>query len=140
MGGGAASHSPGSAGLRARDEDIATLMHYTKQMVSLTAQRKMIQSASDYELIRARRLLRFVFGYLRRVARAAEFQDNFEELGRRLQIVFGRPAVPILVAVLRKATFRREIMSALLLGLPHPTELAAQARGPSVSGMKRSLQ
>jgi hypothetical protein len=112
--GGAAPQSAGFAELRPRDEDIATWLRYMKEMLSLTAQWKMIQSASDYELIRARRLVLFLSGYLRRFARAAEPQDTFEGFGRRLLIVFGRPAVPILVAVLRKDSFRHEIMSSVL--------------------------
>lgn len=112
--GGAASLSGGLADLHPRDEDLATWAQYLKELVSLTAQRKAIRSASDYELMRARRLLLFVFGSLRRIARAAECQDGLEEIGHRLLIVLGRPAVPILVAVLRKDAFRHKIMLSLL--------------------------
>ncbi len=83
-------------------------------MASLTAQRKAVLSASDYELMRARRLVGFVFGYIRRIALAADCQDDLEEFGRRLLIMLGRPAVPILVAVLREDTLRHTIMLSLL--------------------------
>ena len=91
--GGAAAPPGGFADLHPRDEDIATWAHRVKEMASLTAQRKMIRSASGYELIRARRLVLFVFGYLRRIARAAECLNEFEVFGRQLLIVLGRPAV-----------------------------------------------
>ena len=55
------------ADLHLCDEDIATCALYWEQFVSLPAQREMIRTASDYELMRARRLIRFVLGYFRRV-------------------------------------------------------------------------
>lgn len=129
--GGNGSRPYGFADLHPRDEDLATWAKYVKEMVSLTAQRKTISSASDYEMVRARRLVLFVFGYLRRFARAAESQDDVEELGRRLLIVLSRPAVPILIAVLREGALRRKIVSSLLdfaKMLPHWAEWAAQIR------------
>ena len=73
-----------------------------------------MMSASDYELMRARRMVLFVFAYLRRITRASESEERFEEFGRGLLIVLGRPAVPILIAVLRKDALRHKIMLSLL--------------------------
>jgi hypothetical protein len=127
--GGGASQTAGLADLHPRDEDLAAWAHYVKAMASLGAQQKTIKSASNYELMRARRLVLFVSGYLRRVARAAECPEGFEEFGRRLLIVLGRSAVPILIAVLRNDAFRKKIMSSLLdlvRKLPRRAEWPAQ--------------
>ena len=131
--GGAAASAGGLADLHPRDEDIATWAHRVKEMASLTAQRKMIWSANGYELMRARRLVLFVFGYLRRIAHAAECLNEFEVFGRQLLIVLGRPAVPILVAALRVQTPSGTRLISSLLDfvqmLPRPAELGgADAR------------
>jgi hypothetical protein len=123
--GTAALQTGGLAVLHPRDADIATWAHYVKAMASLPAQQNTIRRARDYEFMRARRLVLFVFGCLRRIARAAKCQDDFEKLGQRLLIVLGRPTVPILIAVLRKDAFRHKIMSSLLdfvQMLPRPAE------------------
>jgi hypothetical protein len=114
--GGNASQTGGLADLRLRDEDLAVWTDYVKTIASLSAQQKMIKSASDYELMRARRLLLFVFGYLRRLVRATTHPKDFdfEAFGRRLLVVLGRLAVPILIAVLRRDDFRHKMMSSLL--------------------------
>jgi hypothetical protein len=58
---GGASRSSALTDLDLRDEDLATWAHYAGEMASLTAQREAIKSASDYELMRARRLVLFCF-------------------------------------------------------------------------------
>jgi hypothetical protein len=129
--GGGASRSGGLAELYPRDELLATWARYFKEMASLTAQKDAVESASDYELIRARRVLLLVFGFLRGIARATERQSDSEEFGRRLLIVLGRPAVPILVSILRKDALRRKIMSLLLYLVqmnPDPAEWPAHLR------------
>ncbi len=112
--GGATSRPLGLAQFYPSDEDIGSWVQHVKEMASLPEQAKMIRSASDYELLRARRLLLFVFGHLGRFAHAAGRQETFEEFGQRLLIVLGRPAVPILVAVFRKGRLRSQITSLLL--------------------------
>lgn len=96
------------------DDEFACWLQYVKTMASLPVQRKAITSATDYELIRARRLVHLVFGFVGRLARAAESGEEFEELGRRLLIVFGRPAVPILITVLREDSLRHKTVSFIL--------------------------
>jgi hypothetical protein len=129
---GSGSHSSGLSNLHLRDEDLAMWAKHVTEMASLTAQRKAICSASDYELIRARRIVLLVFGYLRRFARVAECQSDLEDhLGLQLLIVFGRPAVPILIAVLRHDSYRRNIISLLLAfasAVPRPAQSPAQIR------------
>lgn len=100
------------------DDDLATCAFYLKEMASLPAQREVMTSATDYELMRARRLMLWVFGWLGRIVRAtlAEDEERVEALAPRLPIVFGRPAVPILVAVLRNNDIRRGVMASLLSG------------------------
>lgn len=111
---GGESRSYSLAGLHLGDEELVSWVEYVKEIASLPAQQKTISSANDYEFIRARRLVLLVFGYLRRLPRMAGGQDDVEELGRRLLIALGRPAVPILIAVLREGTLRSNIMSSLL--------------------------
>ena len=90
----------GFADLHPSDEDIETWSRYLKEMASLPAQHAAMLSATDYELIRARRLVLLVFGYLDRVTRAAQCEEELADFGRCLLIAFGRPAVPILITVL----------------------------------------
>ncbi len=96
------------------EDDFATWAGYVKELASFPAQREMLVTASDHELMRARRVVLFAFGNLRRITRAGGGQDNFEELGRRLLIALGRPTVPILIAALRNDNLRQKIMSLLL--------------------------
>lgn len=97
-----------------QDDDLEAWARHLREMVSLKAQLKAVTSATDYELIRARRLVLLVFGYLDRLARAADRGTEFEEFGRMLHIVLGRPAVPILIMVLRRDELRYKIVSSLL--------------------------
>ncbi len=112
--GGGASCFSGFADLHLHDENLGVWLCRVKEMASLPAQQTTIARASDHELMRARRLIIFVFGNLRRIARAAACQDDCEKFGRQLLVVIGRTAVPILVAVLRQDAFRHKIMSSLL--------------------------
>jgi hypothetical protein len=104
----------GSAEFHPRDEDLATWAQCLREMASLPAQQKAIASSTDYELMRARRVVLFVFGYLGRIARATATGEQIEKFGRRLLMAFGRPAVPILITVLREEAFRQKVVSALL--------------------------
>ena len=109
--------SNGLADLNLRDEDITMAADYLNRFVSLPAQLDMIRSASDYELTRARRLMRFVLAYLRRNDPSPGKRDDIESLDGWLLVVFGRPAVPILVRVLREEVVRQAIMSRLLIAV-----------------------
>jgi hypothetical protein len=113
LGGGSLGQN-GEIEFHPQDDDLATWAQYLGQMASLTAQRDAIESATDYELIRARRLVLFAFGVLGRVARANAGREQFEEFGRRAVVVFGRPTVPILIAVLRNEALRQQIVSCAL--------------------------
>lgn len=104
----------GFADLHPRDDDLETWSRYLKEVASLPAQHAAMSSATDYELIRARRLVHLVFGYLARVTRAAQCEQEFSDLGRCLLIAFGRPAVPILIMVLRDESLRHKIVSSIL--------------------------
>jgi hypothetical protein len=100
------------------DDELACWLQYVKTMASLPVQRKAITSATDYELMRARRLVHLFFGFLARIARAAKAGDEFEECGRRLLIVLGCPAVPILITVLREDSLRHQAVSFILDLMP----------------------
>jgi hypothetical protein len=126
----ASSASGRSADFNLGDEDLMTWADYLRRFVSLPAQREMVESASDYELMRARRLMRYVIGCFRRFDHSVDCRDDIESLGGWFLIVFGRPAVPILIAVLRQDTIRHEIMSWLLDAaqrLPHKLKRPAPA-------------
>jgi hypothetical protein len=104
--------------------------------VSLPAQRAAIESASDYELMRARRLIQFVLEYLRRISNAVGSEDACE---RFLVLSLTGRLLPVLVAVLREDKLRSIIMSSLLdmmLKMPPQAEwpaLAAAAAGRAPS-------
>jgi hypothetical protein len=72
-----------------------------------------------------------IFAVLFRLQR--ECHDDIEECGRQQLIVLGRPAVPILIAVLRNDTFRRNIISSLLAFAQH-----CRSAFPSSQGLLRS--
>jgi len=110
----------GMQGLAPTDDHLGDWAQRVSKSMSLPAQRGAISSASDYEMIRAVRLVRYIFGHLRRLARTLPSLDakQLEEFCRLLPIVFGRPAVPILIMILRDEARRREMVSILLsLGL-----------------------
>jgi hypothetical protein len=67
---------------------------------ALPRQRSAMTTATDYELMRARRIIHLAFGSLMRLLPPAQ-REEFAEFGRRLVIVFGRPAAPIMVGLLR---------------------------------------
>jgi hypothetical protein len=83
-------------------------------MASLTAQRDAIASASDHEMIRARWLVQFVFGNFGRVVRSQPGGQEVDNLcGPPLLVPISRPAIPILVMVLRHNTLQQNTMSML---------------------------
>lgn len=96
------------------DENFAVWAQYLKDFASLPAQKEAIRSASDYELLRARRVVLFVAGHLRRFAEGAGQWGEPEKWAARFMIVFGGWAIPILVAVLRENDVRDKVTSSLL--------------------------
>ncbi len=133
--GSTGSRPSGLADLHPSDEDLATWAKYVREFGSLTAQLQTIGSASDYELMRARRLVYFVLGYLGRFAHVTCYQEKFETMGRRLLIQIARPAIPILIAIFRQETFRHRIMVTLLdltQMLPRPAEWPTFLRDSAV--------
>jgi hypothetical protein len=103
-----------SATLAFSDHQLEVAAGYFRRMGSLSAQREAIRSASDYELIRARRLVLLVLGYVRRIADLTAPGGTLGEFGRNFSIAVSRPAVPILVMVLREDWLRRRIIVFLL--------------------------
>jgi hypothetical protein len=127
---GTSSTSGGLADFKPGDEDLMAWAYYLRRFVSLPAQREMVESASDYELMRARRLMRCAIGCFRRFDPSVDCRDDIESVGGWFVIVFGRPAVPILIALLRQDTIRHEIMAWLLDAaqrLPHKVKRPAPA-------------
>lgn len=103
-----------SAALALSDYQIEIAAGYLRRMGSLPAQRDAIRSASDYELVRARRLLLFVRGHVRRMADLTGQGENLDGSCRNFVIAMSRPAVPILIMVLREDWLRHCIMGFLL--------------------------
>jgi hypothetical protein len=133
---GVRSHAGELANLHPTDETLTLWIQQLRQFVSLPAQRAAIESASDYELMRARRLIQFVLEYLRRISNAVGSEDACE---RFLVLSLTGRLLPVLVAVLREDKLRSIIMSSLLdmmLKMPPQAEwpaLAAAAAGRAPS-------
>lgn len=102
------------ANMHLRDADFATYADYLRQVAALPAQHEAIVTASDYELIRARRLVHFVFGYIARVARMARCGEELDEMGRCLLVAIGGTAIPILINLLRHDRTKQKVLSAML--------------------------
>ena len=83
-----------------------------RRFVSLPAQRDALDTATDYEFMRVRRLGWLVFGYVGRWAEVARRREVCEKLGPGLLMMFGE-LLPVLVAVLRKDSVRHGIVSSL---------------------------
>jgi hypothetical protein len=121
----AGSQTGGLAVLHPTDETLALWAQQLGQFVSLPAQRAAIEASSDYELMRARRLIRFALEYFRRISNAVGPQracDVFilHDLAGRL--------TPVLIAILRDDTVRSVVMTSLLdivLKMPPQTEWPA---------------
>lgn len=96
------------------DHQLAVAASYLCRMGSLAAQQDAIRSASDYELIRARRLLLFVLGHIRRLADLSGPHGALDTYCRNFSIAVSRPAVPILVMILREDRLRRHLTGFLL--------------------------
>jgi hypothetical protein len=103
-----------SGALGLNDDQLASAASYLRRMGSLAAQREAVRSASNYELIRARRLLLFVIGYARRLAKLSGHDGALDLHCRNCVIALSRPAVPILVMVLREEWLRGRIVGFLL--------------------------
>ena len=102
------------AELHLTDDDLVVWVQSLKQFGSLPTQRETLRSASDYELQRARRLVLFVVGHMRRLTKATGLWEGSEEGVDRLVIAIGGWSIPILVAVLRNEGLRHKTMSLLL--------------------------
>jgi hypothetical protein len=131
--GDSATRQNGWADFHLQDDDLATWARYLGEMASLNAQRAAIATVTDYELTRARRLVRLVFGFLGRLPRTAGGDGEFEEFGQRSLLAFGRPAVPILIAVLREGALRQKVVLALDLLPELKREAAARTLTPSAA-------
>ena len=131
---GAGSQAGGLADLHPTDGTLTLWTDWLKQFVSLPAQRAAIESARDYELMRARRLMRFVLEYLRRFGNAAGGKDACEEFA--FLHLTGR-LLPVLVAVLNEDGLRQVIVSTLLdavLKIPPQAEWPALMNAARKSG------
>ena len=104
----------GAGALALNDHQLGVAASYLRRMGSLAAQQDAIRSASDYELIRARRLLLFVRGHIRRLADLSGPHGALDTYCRNFSIAVSRPAVPILVMILREDRLRRHIAGFLL--------------------------
>ena len=120
------------AELHLTDDDWDVWVQSLKEFGSLPAQRETLQSASDYELQRARRLVLFVVGHLRRLAKATGPWEGSEEGVDRLVIVIGGWSIPILVAVLRNEGLRHKTTSSLL----KLAQMLSAQDGPTRRGAK----
>lgn len=103
-----------SGALGLNDHQLATAASYLYRMGSLAGQRDAIRSSTDYELIRARRLLFFVIGYVQRLAKLSGHAGVLDAQCRNCVVALSRPAVPILVMVLREDWLRDRIIGFLL--------------------------
>jgi hypothetical protein len=94
---------------------LIALTTFLQDKASLTAQRRALSSASDYEFVRARRLVHVVLHHLGRMARSNQTMsvDQTEIIGRRVLRVFGPSAVLILIAVLRENSSRQKVISSV---------------------------
>lgn len=104
----------GAGALALNDHQFALAVSYLSRIGSLEAQQDAIRSASDYELIRARRLLLFVRGYIRRLADLSDPNHSLDTHCRNFSIAVSRPGVPILVMILREDWLRHRTTEFLL--------------------------
>ena len=93
-------------------DGIVIVLKFVKDTASLPIQQRVMRSATDSELIRARRLVLVASGHIRRMMMVN--QKNLEPWLYRLTIAIGHRAVPILVATLRNETIRHKIAQSLL--------------------------
>lgn len=107
-------NTKGAGALALNDHQLGVAANYLSRMGSLAAQQDAIRSASDYELIRARRLLLFVRGYIRWLADLSGPHGTLDTYCRNFSLAVNRAAVPILVMILREDWLRRRIAGFLL--------------------------
>jgi len=93
------------------DEDIAFLLELLRDYWSLAAQREAIENATEYEMVRARRLLHVFLGYFRRAS-----SGNIDGW-RAAAVTFGKPVIPLLLRLLRGPYGVRIIRVVLTLSL-----------------------
>ena len=103
-----------SLGANQAGEGLEIIIKFIKDTASLPAQQRIMTTAKDYELMRARRLILVTSGHLRRTMTANT--KGRDLLLYRLIIVFGQMAIPILVAILRDEAIRHKIVQLLLEG------------------------
>ena len=100
------------AGGNGPHDGIVIVLKFVKDTASLPIQQRVMRSATDSELMRARRLVLVASGHLRRMMMVN--QKNLEPWLYRLTIAIGHRAVPILVAALANKVTRRKITQSLL--------------------------
>jgi hypothetical protein len=89
------------------DNELEVGALYLGQFASLPVQRAAVEAASDYEMIRARRVLQFVLGNIRRMVMSLPDSHDIDKQCGSLHIILGRPAIPILIMILGDDTLRR---------------------------------
>ncbi len=99
--------------LNLNDHQLGVAASYLSRMGSLTAQHDAICTASDYELIRARRLLLLIRGYIQRLVDLSGSSDALETHCPHFSIAMSRPTIPIIVIILREARLRSRIIESL---------------------------
>jgi hypothetical protein len=77
------------------DDDVACLLELLRQWWSLPAQREAIETATNYELVRARRAWHVFLGSFGRPSLGRDHE------WRAFAITFGKPAIPLLLRLLR---------------------------------------
>jgi hypothetical protein len=96
---------------------IEWLIVHIRQWCSLPVQRKMLRSATDYEFVRARRVLRVALGFISRTARQLPTVQRKALLQQQVTvIVLSRPVLLPLIAVLRDPAAPLFIPALLRLG------------------------
>jgi hypothetical protein len=97
-------------------EYFEPLLEHLQRFGALPRQREAVDTATAYELTRARRIVRLAFGSVMRLAPSAQ-SEEVSDWSRPSVLIFGRPAVPILVGVLREPLGRRIIPDLLRLAV-----------------------
>jgi len=93
------------------DEQIRWFIARVREWASFPRQRETLRSATNYEFMRARRVIRIVVGIFSRTARLVPPREReaLDEFGRRAVIAFGRPTLLPLIMVLRDPSGRQVI-------------------------------
>lgn len=97
------------------DESILWLMNHVQKWFSLPIQRKIRRSATNYEFVRARRVLRIVFGNFDRTSQSlpASEREALQEQSRLAVIILSRAVLLPLIQILRDQPIPRLIPALL---------------------------